>query len=224
MSGFANCRTIHRKGSIVGIEMVHAAAGSTWRAGRLKCNGMERRPGGRGYLRGRDSLVHDYVIPHRKAICDLGVIICSRSLVVGQPMRLQVMIVQIVPRDKRVMSIVEPAIIAAVHGMSVEGHSHTGPVRAARGQGCPAAVIIAVTPAYPRRPPNCIRRPAPAQPSVAEPASIVKRRPAPGITRAPIPSAVCINPVTAVTVGLPERINHHNRRLPTGAIAINVDP
>src|SRR6516162_2621113 len=134
-------------------------------------------------------------------------------------MRLQVLVAQIVPGDKGVMSIVEPQIIAALHGVSVEGQSHTSPIGAARRQRCPAATGIAMPPANPRGAPNCIRRPAPAQASVAEPAPIMKWRPTPRVTRAPVPSAVCVNPVTAITVGLPKRIDHDNRRLPAKTVA-----
>lgn len=76
-----NDRTIYRKGSIIGIEMVHAAGGSAWRSGRLKRNRMERCSCGRGYLRGRDTLVHDHVIVRREAIRDFRVIECASGLV-----------------------------------------------------------------------------------------------------------------------------------------------
>jgi len=59
---------------------------------------------------------------------------------------------------------------------------------------------------------------------MAEPSAIMERRPAPGIVRHPIPSAIGIDPAATIVIGLPARIDHHDRRLPARAITVDVHP
>ena len=88
-----------------------------------------------------------------------------------------------------------------------------------RRQRRPAAIIGRITPRHPRRPPNRVRIPAPAEARITEPASVVERRPAPRIIRHPIPAVIRINPVPVIAIRLPARIDHHHRRPPATAIA-----
>src|SRR5438132_1344971 len=60
----------------------------------------------------------------------------------------------------------------------------------------PPAMLSGSAPDYPGRRPDCIGHPHPAAALMHMPASIMKRSPAPGVVRLPVPAAIGINPVT----------------------------
>ena len=93
-----------------------------------------------------------------------------------------------------------------------------------RRQRRPPAVVAVVSPAHPRRTPHVARRPAPPVITVAEPATVVERRPAPRVTRQPIPPAIRIDPAPAIAVWLPARIDDYHARLPARPVARHVHP
>ena len=90
-------------------------------------------------------------------------------------------------------------------------------------EGRPAAVFAAGTPRHPRRRPDGVRPPAPAEARMTEPAAVMKRR-APRVIGIPIPAAVGINPVAAVAVRLPAGIVNHRGRTPAASVAFDLDP
>jgi len=105
-----------------------------------------------------------------------------------------------------------------------KGKSYAWPVPGPRRQRRPPAIAAAVSPGHPGRSPNRVRRPAPAQAMVLKPPAIVERRPAPRITREPVPPAIGINPAATITVWTPRRVCDYHRRLPARTVAGNVNP
>jgi hypothetical protein len=49
----------------------------------------------------------------------------SRRLVSWQRVRMQMVIMKIVPGDEAIMVVIEPAIVAVIHVMPMEGEPHT---------------------------------------------------------------------------------------------------
>jgi hypothetical protein len=85
-------------------------------------------------------------------------------------------------------------------------------------------MAISVTPANPGWPPNPVRCPAPAQATMAKPAAVMKRRPAPCVIGTPIPTAIGPHPASTIVVGCPTGIDHHRGGLPASTIPPHIYP
>ncbi len=132
-------------------------------------------------------------------------------------------VAKMIRRDKRETAGVQPEIKVGRHSQAAVRKSDSRTIHGQRRQRRPAAVIVAGTPSHPRWRPHGVGIPAPAEPGMAEPAAIVKRR-APRIIRIPIPAIIRINPMPAVAIWTPSRVINHRCRTPATAIAIHLHP
>jgi hypothetical protein len=71
------------------------------------------------------------------------------GLVAWQSVRAKMVVVKIVPRDEIIMMMVKAAIIAVMHVPSMERQANADRKVASRRQRSPAAIGIAMPPAYP---------------------------------------------------------------------------
>src|SRR5882762_2448745 len=91
-------------------------------------------------------------------------------------------------------------------------------------QGSPPTTISREAPGYPGRSPDAVGVPNPATTIVQLPPAIMERSPTPGIIRGPVPTAIGVNPMTAVAIGAPPAINDHGAGLPAPAEASQLHP
>src|ERR1035438_7001406 len=133
-------------------------------------------------------------------------------------MSVQMRITEVTDIDEREGLNTQAETEGAIDLAAVEGKSDPGPEPRPRRQRRPAAMAAAIPPAYPGRSPHLVRRPAPAQAMVLEPAAIMERRPAPRIPRHPIPPAIRIDPPAPVAIRPPSGIGDNHRRLPATSV------
>src|ERR1035441_6662568 len=97
-------------------------------------------------------------------------------------MSIQMRITEVTDIDEREGLNPQAETEGAIDMAAVEGKSDPGPEPRPRRQRRPAAqMAAAIPPAHPGRSPHLVRRPAPAQAMVLEPAAIMEWRPAPGV-------------------------------------------
>ena len=160
----------------------------------------------------------------RHGIDDDGAVENLRHLMMRNPVLVRARIAKPVRRHKGETVRAQTKFKTDADGTTIITEAKARPVARRRRQRCPAAIAFVVAPAHPRRPPDRVRRPAPAPGIMAEPASIVERCPAPRIIRRPIPAAVRKNPMAPVAVRRPTAIHHFHRRLPAAAITFHFNP
>jgi hypothetical protein len=115
-------------------------------------------------------------------------------------------------------------------GRKKDGLLHEGPAHVIawrrvpiRSERCPADVSRAEAPVDPRRCPLRSRLPEPSKPRIQKPTSIMKRRPAPGVSAHPGPSHVGVYP-SPVRIGHEVFTDLFDARLPGPAAARNLEP
>src|SRR5262245_35988797 len=129
----------------------------------------------------------------RKAIIDYSIAVacefcCNNRLTINSVSLLgcQLVLVIIVlremsPSHKLIVTWPQAAIFVVRDIAPVEGESNSGSIARARRQWRPAAIGIGISPTHPGGSPDGIRRPTPPKTTMTKPATIVERRPAPGI-------------------------------------------
>src|ERR1041384_1823982 len=136
----------------------------------------------------------------------------------------QMVVMEMMPPNEGKAIPTQPETKAKPNRLTVVREPNSWRITGQGRQGGPAAIIVGVSPGNPGGTPNCVRRPAPAQAVMLEPAPIMEWRPAPGIIREPVPTVISINPMAAIEVRPPTWVNHHRGRLPATPISLHVRP
>jgi hypothetical protein len=127
----------------------------------------------------RNPIIRDPVVMVNNAGGSNRVAINTSRVIAGQDVASQIAIEEMAGGNETEMisSQTEGEIVS--WEASVERQADTGDESGARRQGSPAAIIAALAPANPRRTPDAVGSPAPAETCVLKPATIMKRRPTP---------------------------------------------
>src|SRR5437868_1654949 len=165
-----------------------------------------------------------FVGPCNIVVYHRGVVIDDIHLLARHGMGSDVPVCKVGGRHKCKMRRTQPKRKIVAHGSSAPcpTNAHTEP--RAGGQRRPTAIVAGCSPRNPGRSPFTFRQPDPAALRMIEPASVMEGGPAPGIMRMPIPTRIRPHPITIVAIGLPSRVDHHDRWLPAPAIGLDFNP
>ena len=217
-------RTIHDQRVAIALKLFMPAAPGNASIPGLNGDRMNLLPGDSGDVVRRDAGIDDALMVAVKidVVDDRGLIENPRYFTCLDAMTSRMRVAEILRCHKR-------------EGIRIQAETGTrrcGPGKQIRRQidkpqrrqWRPATIIFIIAPEHPGRRPGCIRAPAPAIALMMKPATVVKCRPTPGITRNPIPATIGINPMSVVAIRLPAGVVNDNRWPPAPAVALKVHP
>ena len=173
-----NLGTVNWDGSAIAAGTFHASRSGAG-GGVAERYGPDRVTRFTGHAADINPVVHHNVVMAGDSRDDCCGTVDAAHMFAGKGVMVEAGGAEVDARHKRVAIHPKPEGKSKADGAAIVGEADARPVAGRWGQWGPAAIAIRVAPAYPGGAPDDIRRPAPAGPVVAEPASVVERGPAP---------------------------------------------